>query len=179
VEAVGEELGRSSSDPPAVSLERNGARAVACSPGVLESIVGNVMRNAAKYMRDSAMKRITVRVVDKTASLLLVEIEDTGPGIPAGMEHKIFEPYVRAQGVTQAGLGLGLATVKRLCEAHGGEVGVRSTPGKGSVFWFTLPKAPVQAKESLVESRSPPITTARPQPAHANPPAQTPSGKPS
>jgi signal transduction histidine kinase len=46
---------------------------------------------------------------------------------------------VRAEGVTQPGLGLGLATVKRFCEAHGGEVGVRGTAG-GSAFWFTLPK---------------------------------------
>ncbi|MEO8876255.1 MAG: ATP-binding protein, partial [Polyangiaceae bacterium] len=56
------------------------------------------------------------------------------------LREAIFEPYVRAEGATQPGLGLGLATVKRLCLAHGGEVGVRSTLGRGSTFWFTLPK---------------------------------------
>jgi signal transduction histidine kinase len=112
---------------------------VACSPGVLLSILANLVRNAVKYMSDSAMKRVTVRVARVEGSMR-VEVEDTGPGVPAGMEERIFDPYVRADGVTQAGIGLGLATVKRLCEAHGGTVGVRSTLGRGSVFWFTLPR---------------------------------------
>jgi signal transduction histidine kinase len=98
------------------------------------------MRNAAKYMSDSAVKEITVRVRAKESSVH-VEVQDTGPGVPTGLESRIFEPYVRAEGVTQPGIGLGLATVKRLCDAHGGSVGVRSAAGRGSVFWFTLAKA--------------------------------------
>ena len=113
---------------------------VACAPGVLTSVLSNLVRNAVKYMSDSALKRITVRVREK-ASSVCVEVEDTGPGIPRGLEHRIFEPYIRAEGVTQPGLGLGLATVKRLCEAYGGSVGVRSKVGQGSVFWFSLPHA--------------------------------------
>jgi len=112
---------------------------VACSQGVLLSILANLVRNAVKYMSDSAMKRVTIRVVPMETSLR-VEVEDTGPGVPEGMEERIFDPYVRAEGVTQAGIGLGLATVKRLCEAHGGTVGVQSSLGRGSVFWFTLPR---------------------------------------
>jgi signal transduction histidine kinase len=70
-----------------------------------------------------------------------LEVQDTGPGVPEGFERSIFQPYVRAPGTTQPGLGLGLATVKRLCEAHGGEVGVRRAPDGGSIFWFTMPLA--------------------------------------
>lgn len=113
---------------------------VACSPGVLTAILSNLLRNATKYMSDSAVKKITVRVLPEGENVT-IEIEDTGPGVPPGLESIIFEPYVRAQGVTQPGLGLGLATVKRFCVAHGGEVGVRSSPGLGAVFWFTLPKS--------------------------------------
>src|SRR5262249_21386033 len=124
---------------------------VACHKGVLTSILTNLMRNAVKYMSDSAVKRVTVRVHERR-SLVRIEVEDTGPGGPTRLERDIFEPYVRAEGVTQPGLGLGLATVKRFCEAHGGEVGVRSTPGSGSAFWFTLPKPTIA--EAAPESAS-------------------------
>jgi signal transduction histidine kinase len=114
--------------------------AVCCSRGVLASILGNLVRNALKYMRDSAVRRILVRVA-LVGSSVEFEVEDTGPGVPPGLEEAIFEPYVRGQGVTQAGLGLGLATVKRFCEAYGGRVGIRSTSSAGSIFFFTLPRA--------------------------------------
>jgi signal transduction histidine kinase len=124
---------------PRVDVEPFEDVAVACTPGVLMSVLSNLVRNATKYMSDSAVKEITLRVRERE-SFVRVEVEDTGPGVPLGLEQRIFEPYVRAEGVTQPGLGLGLATVKRLCESHGGEVGVRSRPGRGSVFWFSLPK---------------------------------------
>ena len=111
----------------------------ACNRGVLTSVVSNLMRNAEKYMSDSPVRRITLRVAE-SGPLVRVEVEDTGPGVAPEIREAIFEPYVRADGATQPGLGLGLATVKRLCVAHGGEVGVRSTLGQGSTFWFTLPR---------------------------------------
>ncbi len=114
--------------------------AVRCSRGVLASILNNLVRNAIKYTEDSAVRRVTVRGAQGDGVVRL-EVEDTGPGIPPGMEDAIFEPYVRVDGVTQTGLGLGLATVKRFCEAHGGSAGVRSTLGKGSIFLVTLPEA--------------------------------------
>jgi signal transduction histidine kinase len=138
-EAAGEIRMAEASQSPEVVIEPFEACRVACHRGVLTSIMTNLMRNAVKYMSDSAVKRITVRVGSRR-NQVRIEVEDTGPGVPEGLEKEIFEPYVRAEGVTQPGLGLGLATVKRFCEAHGGEVGVRSTPGRGSVFWFTLPK---------------------------------------
>ena len=78
-----------------------------------------------------------VQVTDARAR---VQVEDTGPGLPPGLEHSIFEPYVRAPGVTQPGLGLGLATMKRFADRHGGEVGAQCTE-VGTVFWFELPLA--------------------------------------
>ena len=125
---------------PEITIEPFEPCEVTCNRGVLASIFMNLLRNAAKYMSDSAVKQIVIRILAR-GEHVRVEIEDTGPGVPRGLEEAIFEPYVRAAGVTQAGLGLGLATVKRLCEAHGGAVGVRSREAQGSLFWFMLPKA--------------------------------------
>jgi signal transduction histidine kinase len=154
LEQVSEEVRAAAiSERPEVIVEPFEPCTVSCAPGVLTSILSNLMGNAAKYMSDSDLKRITIRVQDRDSSVG-VEIEDTGPGIPRGMERRIFEPYVRAEGATQPGVGLGLATVKRLCEAHGGSVGVRSTSGRGSTFWFSLPKA-------MEAASAPPVSTAR------------------
>lgn len=114
---------------------------VRCASGILTSIVANLVHNAMKYMGDRPERRITVRALPSGA-LVRVEVEDTGPGIPASALDDIFLPYVRGPTHGEAGLGLGLATVKRLCEAHGGRVGVRSVPERGSVFWVELPRAP-------------------------------------
>jgi signal transduction histidine kinase len=71
----------------------------------------------------------------------LVEVEDTGPGLEPAEEAVVFEPLVRAARPDVPGIGLGLATVRRLATAHRGSTGVRSRPGEGSLFWFELPKA--------------------------------------
>lgn len=113
--------------------------AVACSPGVFTSMLSNLLRNALKYMGDPPHKRVTIRATEIGETLGRVEVEDTGPGIPSGTVPHLFEPYFRAHGTTAAGLGLGLSTVRKLAEGHGGRVGVRSTLGTGSTFWFELP----------------------------------------
>lgn len=114
--------------------------AVACARGVYMSLLGNLLRNAIKYMRDVEERRITVRVIDR-GDTIRTEVVDTGPGIAASTQSSLFQIYVRGPTGGAEGLGLGLATVKRLVEGHGGEVGVDSRPGAGSTFWFTLPRA--------------------------------------
>jgi signal transduction histidine kinase len=114
---------------------------VACPSGVLTSLVSNLVHNAIKYM-GTAQERCVVVRTHRVGRGARVEVEDTGPGLPAGAEGQVFEPYVRADRTGQPGLGLGLATVKRLAEGYGGHVGVRSGPN-GCVFWFELPLAPV------------------------------------
>lgn len=112
----------------------------ACSAGVLTSLVSNLVQNALKYMGDPPTRRIVVRGTDQGSTVRL-EVEDTGPGIPPHALRDVFLPYVRGATGGQDGLGLGLATVRRLAEAHGGSAGVRSVLGDGSVFWFELPKS--------------------------------------
>jgi signal transduction histidine kinase len=110
-----------------------------CPDGVLASLLGNLVNNAIKYMGKAELRVITVRV-SPLRNRVLVEVEDTGPGLPPGAEKEVFHPYVRADRSGQPGLGLGLATVKRLAEAYGGRVNVISGP-EGSTFSFELPLA--------------------------------------
>jgi signal transduction histidine kinase len=111
----------------------------ACGAGVLTSLVSNLVLNAIKYMGDRPVRRVEVRVLDG-GSAVRVEVEDTGSGVAPALAERIFLPYVRGPASGVEGLGLGLATVQRLADGHGGNAGVRSSPGEGSVFWFELPK---------------------------------------
>jgi signal transduction histidine kinase len=114
---------------------------VVCSEGVLTSLVGNLARNAVKYIDGGRARRVRARVLDR-GDAVRIEVEDTGPGIPLAVRERLFDPYVRGvHDERKPGIGLGLATVKRLAEAHGGAVGARSEPGEGSLFWVELPKA--------------------------------------
>lgn len=115
---------------------------VACSPGVLISIVSNLVGNAIKNMGGAPERRVDVRARE-LAETVRFEVRDTGPGVPAELRERIFDPYLRAAESALPGLGLGLATVRRLVEAHGGSVGVMPNDGVGSVFWFELPRANV------------------------------------
>ncbi len=111
----------------------------ACLPGVLASILVNLVRNAIKYTVGQPVREVSVRIFGNNA--VHIEVEDTGPGIAAELQTVIFEPYTRVPNTSQPGLGLGLATVKRLAEAYGGAVGVRTTAKGGSLFGVRLPRA--------------------------------------
>jgi signal transduction histidine kinase len=114
---------------------------VACAPGVLLSILSNLLRNAVKYMgANTGLRRVVVRTRGCDGRVDF-EVEDTGPGIPEPLHDVVFEPYVRVTPHAGPGMGLGLATVKRLVNAHGGSVGVRTAGNGGSLFWFDLPCA--------------------------------------
>lgn len=114
---------------------------VACSEGVYLSLIGNLVRNAIKYMGPSATRRITVSVTEDGA-MVRTEVADTGPGIAKNQLALLFEPYFRGNNTAgREGLGLGLPTVRKLAEGHGGSVGVWSSEGNGTTFWFTLPRS--------------------------------------
>jgi signal transduction histidine kinase len=113
---------------------------VACSAGILTVVLTNLVDNAVKFMGEGQPRRIAMRVVPRGGEQVRFEVADTGPGLPPGFEQYAFEPYVRASSRVP-GLGLGLATVKRLVLAYGGRVGVARCPtSNGSIFWFELPR---------------------------------------
>jgi signal transduction histidine kinase len=125
---------------------------VACSPGVLTSIASNLVLNAIKHMGDSSIRRVDVHVAG-TGDRRRVEVADTGPGVPLALGDRIFEPFVRGN-TSSSGAGLGLATVRRLVDAHHGHAGFRSEPGQGSVFWFDLLAFHAgEARRAAIEAR--------------------------
>ena len=111
---------------------------------LLDVVLSNLLSNAVKFTASSPVRRITVRAVTEPRRVH-VEVADTGPGVPEEFAKAIFKPYQRAQGVTAPGLGLGLATVKRLIESYGGAVGACNAPSGGATFWFELLRAPERA----------------------------------
>ena len=125
----------------ALQVELSSPGAVVCSAGMLASIVSNLVRNAIKYVGEGPDRRVVVRA-GRADGVVRIEVEDNGPGLPAGLGKRSFEPYVRGPGSREPGIGLGLATVKKVTEAHGGKVDVHSVLGRGTRFGVDLPAAP-------------------------------------
>src|SRR5256886_14757548 len=110
---------------------------VACSPGVLLGVLGNLLRNGLKYLGDAGIRQVFLRARQRRGRVLF-EVEDTGPGIPPELGTRIFEPYIRRAHTGAPGIRLRLATVKRLVESHGGSLAVRAGPARGRLFLFRL-----------------------------------------
>jgi signal transduction histidine kinase len=108
-------------------------------------ILTNLINNAIKFSGQGG----TIAVVAQpNEDHLLVEVSDTGIGIAQSDIERLFMPFTQVDMTNTrraGGAGLGLSIVKALVEAHGGEIGVRSTLGEGSTFFFTLPFAPKQS----------------------------------
>jgi PAS domain S-box-containing protein len=108
----------------------------------LKQAIGNLLSNAVKYTPDGGA--IAVRVLRAEEQRLLVEVQDTGYGIPAEAQAKLFQRFyrVRIAGAEHIeGTGLGLSLVKAVVEQHGGRVSAESEQGKGSTFRIWLPVA--------------------------------------
>src|SRR5690554_2744333 len=104
-------------------------------------VLSNLVVNAIHYSNEGGNATVSFDDMDK---LVLVQVRDSGVGIPAAELPRIFERFYRvdkSRSREQGGTGLGLAIVKHIIEAHGQTINVSSTPGKGSSFTFTLEKA--------------------------------------
>jgi signal transduction histidine kinase len=111
---------------------------IAIDPKRLDRIVTNLLENAGKYSDPTGAIRVAV---ERSGDGAVIRIEDHGPGIAPEELPRLFERFyqtVRAR-AKRSGLGLGLYITKGLVEAHGGRVGVESTPGVGSTFRVWLP----------------------------------------
>ena len=161
IRAAVEELIASDPSPPSVTIDSFEDCDVACDEAMLGIVLSNLLGNAAKYTKDAPERDIVIRP-RVGPRRVRVEVEDTGPGFPPAVEHKLFEPYFRAPGVGQTGLGLGLATVKRIIESHGGAVGA-ARGARGALFWFELPRPdqelPIEHAATADETRAEDRTT--------------------
>ena len=126
----------------------------------LQHVISNLVENALKYTPSKGSVELKAstcfwdrrkaqnqflfgldrRVNKKIENAILIEVSDTGPGIPREHHEDIFLEFVRLQNSSQIrGTGLGLAIARRLVEAHGGLIWVKSEPGRGSNFSLLLP----------------------------------------
>jgi signal transduction histidine kinase len=115
---------------------------VVLDPAKLKQILYNYLSNAVKFTPEEG--RVIIRAAPEGAAAVRLEVEDAGPGIAPEDLGRLFVEFQQLDaGVAKRhkGTGLGLALTKRLVEAQGGWVGVRSTPGLGSVFFAVLPRA--------------------------------------
>ncbi|MCL4631324.1 DUF4118 domain-containing protein [Burkholderia sp.] len=113
---------------------------------LMERLFTNLFENAAKYTPpDTALDIGAERVTDDGQPFVRVHVDDHGPGLPAGMETRIFDKFTRGEKESATpGIGLGLAICRAIVEAHGGKIGAlnRTAPDghvTGARFWFTLP----------------------------------------
>jgi signal transduction histidine kinase len=110
-------------------------------------VVLNLVGNAIKFTEVGEVS-VQVTVAD---NLFTVAVSDTGPGIAAADQQRIFEEFQQADSSStrqQGGTGLGLAIARKIIELHGGHMWVESSLGKGSTFWFTLPVRVERQKEA-------------------------------
>ncbi|HXS67598.1 MAG TPA: ATP-binding protein, partial [Candidatus Polarisedimenticolia bacterium] len=106
----------------------------------LQQVLGNLIGNAIKYGRSDGHVGVSGRLAN--ANLVELCVHDDGPGIPPESIERVFERFYRvdkARSREQGGTGLGLSIVKHIVQSHGGKVWVKSEPGKGAAFYFTLP----------------------------------------
>lgn len=125
---------------------------VTVDPSKFKQVLYNYLSNAIKFSPEEGC--ISVRIKAQGEETFVLEVEDTGMGItPEGIERLFIEFQQLDSSTTKKyqGTGLGLALTRRIVEAQGGTVGVRSTPGQGSTFFATLPRV---SKTVVVEDES-------------------------
>lgn len=106
-----------------------------CDPNYLELIVNNLLSNAFKYTGEGQSITITLK---EENSRLLLQVKDTGSGIPVDKQSRIFERFYQVES-EHIGSGVGLSLVQRLVELHHGHIELESAEGKGSAFSVYLP----------------------------------------
>jgi signal transduction histidine kinase/ActR/RegA family two-component response regulator len=155
------------------TIEDGVAHVLRGDPGRLRQALVNLVGNAVKFTEKGQVTvRVRVEAEEAGAQIVRFAVRDTGIGITPEALGRLFQPFAQADGSTTrryGGTGLGLVISKRLVELMGGQLGVMSEPGEGSVFWFTArlersaltarPEAPVP---EIAAGDSPPFADPAP-----------------
>ena len=135
----------------AVVLEQDPERKVTITVGelppccadraMLRQVFANLIGNAVKFTGDAAEPGIEIGAINQGTETVYY-VRDNGVGFDMAGAERIFEPFQRLHRADRyEGFGIGLATVNRIVQRHGGRIWAESTPGEGSTFFFTLPAA--------------------------------------
>ncbi|MFN4177601.1 ATP-binding protein [Phenylobacterium sp.] len=128
---------------------------VMVDPDRLRQVLMNLAGNAVKFTSEGLVR--IACAYDRDAERLTFRVSDTGPGLGAEAQAKLFQRFSQVDGSTtraHGGTGLGLAISKGLVEAMGGRIGVESRLGRGSTFWFEVP-APAAGAQSVAPEAAP------------------------
>jgi len=111
---------------------------VACDREAIQRVLTNLVTNALRHTARGGSVRVVAR---PQPGAVRFEVADSGEGIAPEHQERIFERFYRVPGGQRSGAGLGLAIAREVVQRHGGAIGVESTVGSGSTFWFMLPEA--------------------------------------
>jgi len=139
-------------------IERSLPGRIVGDPGRVRQILLNLVGNALKFTEQGGVTIHAASEEGEGEAVLRFAVTDTGIGIPEAGQRRLFEPFTQADASTTrrfGGTGLGLAISRRLAELMGGGIGVRSRPGEGSTFWFTIrAKTGVRARPAVARSEA-------------------------
>jgi signal transduction histidine kinase len=133
------------------SSQRGALPHVAADARRVGQVLVNLISNAAKFSAPGTP--IDIGLTGR-AGWLRVSVSDCGPGLPPGGRARLFEPFERGEAAERGGpegVGLGLAIVASIVEAHSGRVGAENRPGGGARFWFELPVVPAHPARERTE----------------------------
>jgi two-component system, LuxR family, sensor kinase FixL len=117
----------------------------------VQQVLVNLIRNAVEAMAGSERRELVIST-RQSGGMAEVSVSDTGPGLPADVRKRLFQPFVTTK---QGGMGIGLSISRTLIQAQGGELSAVDNPAGGTIFSFTLPLAgesePSTAKAETVK----------------------------
>jgi signal transduction histidine kinase len=117
--------------------------------GLVRVIMENLINNAVKFTG-----KIAEPAIEIGADAGRFYVRDNGAGFPAGKAGELFRPFARLHNAADfPGTGIGLTTVHRAVERHGGEIKAEGEDGRGATFWFTLPPAPAAPNDRRAQAR--------------------------
>lgn len=129
---------------------------VVTDPKRLNQVITNLLSNAIKFTARGHIKvKVTTEEVKSNTLMLRVEVKDSGIGISQNEQQNLFKPFSQIDSSftrNQEGTGLGLSISQRIVELMGGEIGVNSELGKGSLFWFNVKVSIAQKKDLAPEN---------------------------
>jgi PAS domain S-box-containing protein len=114
---------------------------IQADPSQMHQLFQNLIGNGLKFHKEGIPPEIIIRAYEVENNMIRIEVEDNGIGIDEKYHGQLFTMFKRLHPREQyEGTGIGLASCKKIVERHGGNIGIKSTPDKGSTFWLTLPR---------------------------------------